>query len=133
MPSFLRDSTEICVSMVDMKSAPRCTTKIYSRHYQRLCLKYVCLFDTRPETVLPERSICQFSGGSSNLGIFFFLGPLDFVDSGAIYRLSKDGARERAEGRIRIRRKRHYHFVVSLVSWLPREKGPFFCLRPPCA
>jgi hypothetical protein len=42
---------------------------------------------------------------------------LDLVDSSAIYRLAKDGARECAEGRLRICRKRHYHLVVSLVSF----------------
>ena len=30
--------------------------------------------------------------------VLFSAGPLDFVNSGAIYRLAKDGARERAEG-----------------------------------
>ena len=61
---------------------------------------------------------------SSNPGSFFLLGHLDFVDSGAIYRVSKDGARERAEGRIRIRRKCHYHLVVSLVSLIAAGRGP---------
>lgn len=50
------------------------------------------------------------------LGCFFFFQLLDFIDFGAIYRLPQNGARERAEGGIRIRRKRHYHSVVSLVS-----------------
>jgi hypothetical protein len=41
LTSSLRNSTETCVSMVDMKFVPRCTTKAYSRHYQYLCPKYV--------------------------------------------------------------------------------------------
>lgn len=56
-PGSLRDSTETCVSMADMKFVPRCITKIYSRHYQRLYPKYVCVLHVRPEIVLPERSI----------------------------------------------------------------------------
>ena len=83
--------------MVDMKFVPRCTTKIYLRRYQRLYPKYVCLCVRR--AVLPEISVCLFSmGGSSNL--IPFPGPLDFVNSGAIYQLTKDGARERTEGGI---------------------------------
>ena len=54
--------------------------------------------------------------GPVQLTLGFSFRILDFVDSGAIYRLPQNGARERAEGCIRIRRKRHYHFVVSLVS-----------------
>ena len=84
--------------MVDMKFVPRCTTKIYSRRYQRLYPKYVCLCVRR--AVPPERPVCLFlMGGSSDL-VPSPHGPLDFVNSGAIYRLTKDGARERAEGGI---------------------------------
>ena len=104
--------------MVDMKYVPRCTTKIYSRHYQRLCPKYVYVGFTRaPKPHCPNDSIRLFRlGCSADLGVFFFFQLLDFIDFGAIYRLPQNGARERAEGGIRIRRKRHYHSVVSLVS-----------------
>ena len=58
-------------------------------------------------------------GSSADLGVvLFFLQLLDFIDFSAIYRVPQNGARERAEGGIRIRRKCHYHFVVSLVSRL---------------
>ena len=84
--------------MVDMKFVPRCTTKIYLRRYQRLYPKYVYLSFQR--AVPPERSVCLFSVGGSTDLVPFPPGPLDFVNSGAIYRLTKDSARERAEGGI---------------------------------
>jgi hypothetical protein len=69
--------------------------------------------------VAPERT---HGPGSANNGSFsfvylLFFEFLDFVDFGAIYRVAEDGARERAEGGIRICRERHYHLVVSLVSF----------------
>lgn len=57
MTNLLHNSTETCVSMVDMKFVPRCTTKIYSRHYQRLCPKYVYVILQAPPN-RTARMIC---------------------------------------------------------------------------
>jgi hypothetical protein len=51
----------------------------------------------------------------------YLLNFKDLVHSGAIYRVAKDRTRERAEGGLRICRKRYYHSVVSLVSFWNRR------------
>jgi hypothetical protein len=131
-PTPIGTSTETCVSMVDMKFVQRCTTKIYSRHYQRLCPKYAyVILHAAPKPNCPN-GLSVYSDGAVQLtlrGVFFFK-LLDFIDFGAIYRLPQNGARERTEGGIRIRRKCHYHFVVSLVSRLSRVR-PTGGLLPP--
>lgn len=72
MTSSLHNSTETCASMVDMKFVPRCTTKTYLRHYQRLCPKYVYVILHAPPKPHCPNDLSVYSDCAVQLTLFFF-------------------------------------------------------------
>jgi hypothetical protein len=88
-------------------------------------------FNTVLRAAAPEPTHGPGPANVRSFSFFYYLFLfLDFVDFGAIYRISKDGARERAEGRIRICRECHYHLVVSLVSFECCKRARVLGRRP---
>ena len=114
---------EICAEMYNKNILAPLSTFV-----PKVCL---CDFTRAPKPHCPnDLSVYSYWAVQLTLGGFFFR-LLDFIDFGAIYRLTQNGARECTEGGIRIRRKCHYHFVVSLVSRPSRVQPMRGLLLPP--